>query len=88
MNDRIFQDHPFSKDEELIKIWKGISNKYNVDNKRHLFSNIKATFLLIGTAIKSIKKRESKPNLDRYNMFKIKIVKPFLTIKYKEVSDG
>lgn len=74
LNDRIFQDHPFTKDEELIKIWKGISNKYNIDNKRHLFSNIKATFLLIGIAVKTIKKRESKKKLDKYNIFKIKLV--------------
>ncbi|MBD3216033.1 MAG: hypothetical protein GF311_25700, partial [Candidatus Lokiarchaeota archaeon] len=63
LDDNIFQNHPLTKDDELRRIWKGISNKYNRDNKRHLFSNIKGSFLLIGTAIKSIleEKSEKKP---------------------------
>jgi hypothetical protein len=70
LDNKVFQNHPFTKDDELIDIWKGISDKYNRDNRRHLFSNLKASFLLIGAAIKTIIKQESKNSLDKLKPLK------------------
>lgn len=38
LSDKIFQNHPLTKDKELNEIWNGIENKIYYD-KRYLFSN-------------------------------------------------
>ena len=58
LSHKIFQKHPLSRDEELIKLWENIRDKRPFYNSTKFFSNIKASYFLIGTATRLRKKTQ------------------------------
>jgi len=79
LSNKIFNHHPITKELDLIEIWKGVNNKFNYENRRHLFSDIKATFLLIGASIQIINKIKLKKKINR-------VLKRLKGIKLKDYS--
>ncbi|NGX49481.1 MAG: hypothetical protein K940chlam5_01079 [Candidatus Anoxychlamydiales bacterium] len=58
LSDKKFKNHTLTFDEELIQLWNNHIPPDYIPNRNLLFSNIKATFLILGTTTLDLEKSE------------------------------